>query len=196
MITVSGVEEARLALEKGSFVIPFSEAAPGIFLELTKRLFSKGYDDVEIIGKIADAQICYVDLLNSGGAATYQELQEDIKLNLTNTNYAIENGIISDSATVQATDPRAWEMLDQWERTDADYFTLKNEESLSPAKQIELLIQAARAVASVNGEVEKLDFILRPTELHDNLLKAIMEARGVKMERIEAGGNGGSQSAN
>ncbi len=187
---MAGVEEARLALERESFVIPSSEATPAKLVELTKSLFSKGYKDVELIGKVAEAQVCYIDFLEADGAVGYDDLAEDIKLNLANDRYVVEDGIVCDSLTVQATNPKAWGKFSGWTKADTDYFSLNDEESTPPSVQIQALIDAGKTIAESLDEPDKLEFILRPTELHDNLLKAIMEARGVEMRRIERNGDG------
>ncbi|MCL6472348.1 MAG: hypothetical protein K6T91_05995 [Firmicutes bacterium] len=185
LIDVAGVEEAKLALEKESVVLPASEATPATIIDSTKRIFSKGYKGVELIGKVGDAQICFIELMDTDGATNFDELGEDIKLNLMNDSALIEDGMIADSATVQATNPKSWDRLSGWIRVDNDYFNIKDEENMPPSKQIEALLEAGMAIAeSLDGQ-GKLDLILRPTELHTALLKALMEARGVEMRRIE-----------
>lgn len=182
---MSGVDEARLALEKDSVSLPLSEANATRIIELTKSLFSKGYDDIELIGKVEDAQICYINLLDADGAQSYEELREEVKLNLVNTRCVAEDGIVADSATVQATDPKAQEKLVSWVRTESDYFSPAGEEDMAPSQQINVLIEASRTIANVSAKDDKVAFIIRPTILHENLMKAIMEARGVKFERTE-----------
>lgn len=186
---MSGVEEARLRLEKASIGLSAAEATSAKVIELTKELFSKGYKDVELIGKVTDAQICYVNLLDAGHAENYQNLDEDIKLSLLNDSYIIEDGIISDSATIQSSNPKVSEKLSLWLRAESDYFNLKDEEDRAPSEQVEALVGAAKLIADGSGGTENLDFILRPTELHNDLLRALMEARGVVINRIGHGLN-------
>ncbi len=186
---MAGVKEARLALERESIVLPSSEATSARLIELTKGLFSKGYKDVELIGKVAEAQVCYIDLLDVDGATGYEDLAEDVKLNLVNDRCVVEDGVVCDSLTVQATNPKAWDKLSGWMKVDTDYFNLNDEEITPPPVQIQALIDAGKAIAESLNEPDKLEFILRPTELHDNLLKAIMEARGVEMRRVARNGD-------
>lgn len=190
MSDVSRVEDARVRLERESIVLPPTEANPVRIIEATKDLFLRGYGDVELIGTVVDRQVCYINLLDAGNAASYHELSNELKLSLVNASYVVKDGIVCDSLMVQASTPEARERLGDWKRDESDYFTLDTEEHMSPAEQIEALIRAAEAVAISSGELKKLVFILRPTILHDNLLKALMEARGVEMRRVEQGKNG------
>jgi len=187
---MAGVDEARLHLERESILLSPGEASMARVIEATKDLFLRGYGDVELIGKVADKQVCYINLLDAGNASSYNELSEETKLGLENANYVVRDGIVGDSLMVQATTPEAQQSLGDWKRDESDYFTLEAEARISPVEQIEALIKAAEAVAVSSGELEKLDFILRPTALHNNLLRAIMEARGVGMRRVEQSKNG------
>ncbi|MHB8842567.1 MAG: hypothetical protein ACYC56_12415 [Candidatus Aquicultor sp.] len=187
---MAGVDEARLHLERESVVLSPAEASLARIIEATKGLFSRGYGDVELIGKVADKQVCYINLLDAGSASSYNELSEETRLGLENATYVVKDGIVGDSLMVQATTPEAQQRLGDWKRDESDYFTLEAEARMSPVEQIEALIEAAAAVAASSGELEKLDFILRPTVLHDNLLRAIMEARGVELRRVEPSKNG------
>ncbi|HZD60188.1 MAG TPA: hypothetical protein VE439_07020 [Anaerolineae bacterium] len=182
---MAGVVEAKAELERESVALSPVEATPERLIELTKDIFSKGYGDVELIGKVDDSQICYVELIDTNGATSFVELADDTKLTLVNSNYAIEDGVLCESITVQSSNPQALEVLDRWTRVEADYFNLIDEETTPPLQQLDALVAAARKIASSLGEPEKLQFILRPTELHDNLLRALMEARGVRLERVE-----------
>jgi len=183
------VGEAKARLEQESIVISSPEATVEKIIRITKAMFFKGYDSVEFIGKVADAQICYIELINAGNAASFEEIAPAVKINLLNVDYIIEDGIVSESATLQASNSKVWEQLDQWTKADSDYFNLKNEESTPPSQQIEALIAASEVIANGSDELEKLQFILRPTRLHEDLLKALMEARGLKMSRVEQGLN-------
>lgn len=185
MFRVVGIEEAKLALEKESVVLPSSEATPAALIKNVKQMFSKGYKEVELIGKAGDAQICFIELMDAGSATDFSELDEDIKLNLMKDSALIEDGIIADSATVQATNPKVWARLSGWIRADNDYFNINGEENMAPSRQLEALLEAGKAIAESLDNEGKLDLILRPTELHTALLRALMEARGVEMRRVE-----------
>lgn len=192
---MSGVDEARQELENQSIIVSSSEVTSSMLIAGTKDLFSKGYGDVELIAKIGDAQIAYIELMDAGEAKDYQELAEEIRLNLLNDSYIIENGIVGDSLTIQALTQHAQEelsQLDQWKNDESNYFSLNNEEGLSPTQQIEALINVTKSIANSTNELNKLQFLLRPTVLHENLLKALMDLRGIKFDRIEldSGNNG------
>lgn len=179
------VKEARIKLEQESVVLSPLEADPKRLIQLARGIFSKGYSDVELIGKIGDAQICYGELIDAGDATSFTELSDEVKSDLLNADYLIEDGVISESATLQTSNPKAWEMLDRWIRADADYFNLRNEENVSPSQQIEALVNGAKAIAAASDDMENLQFILRPTELHNNLLRALIESRGLRLDRAE-----------
>lgn len=192
---MSGVDEARQELENQSIVVSSSEVTSSMLIASTKDIFSKGYGDVELIAKIGDAQIAYIELMDAGEAKDYQGLAEEIRLNLLNDSYIVENGIVSDSLTIQALTQQAQEelsQLDQWNNDESNYFSLHDEESMPPTQQIEALIDITKSIASSTDELNKLQFVLRPTVLHENLLKALMASRGIKLGRIElSGGNNG-----
>jgi len=196
---MSEVDEARQELEDQSIVVASSEVTSNILVSGIKSIFSKGYGDVEMIAKIGDIQIAYIELKDAGEAKDYRDLSEEIRLNLLNDSYIIEDGIVSDSLTVQAITQQAQDelsRLDQWNNDESNYFSLNNEESLSPTRQIEALIDITKSIANSTNELNKLQFLLRPTVLHENLLKALMGLRGIKFDRVElSNGNNGEAFA-
>lgn len=185
MIGVTTLAETKAELERETVIVAEREVSADRLVETAREMFGRGRSEVEVVVKVRSVQIGYIELYDTGGATTFAEVSDSVKLNLANLEYTIEEGIIAESATLQASNPGARGELHAWVNTESDYFDLKNEQQKSATEQLDALIAATRSIASATDELDQLEFLMRPTELHSAFLKALMEAKGLKMERTE-----------
>ncbi|MDI6817643.1 MAG: hypothetical protein QME41_10765 [Actinomycetota bacterium] len=182
MATLAEIKEE---LERESVIVLDRDVSASKLVALAKGMFNNGRSDVEVVVKLGSVQIGYIELYDAGGATTFAEVSDSVKLNLANLEYSIDEGIIAESATLQASNPGARGELHAWVNTESDYFDLKNEQQKSAAEQLDALIAATRSIAAATDELDRLEFLMRPAELHSAFLKALMEAKGLKFERTE-----------
>ena len=185
MIGVATLAETKAELERETVIVAEREVSAARLVATAKEMFGRGRGEVEVVVKVGSVQIGYIELYDTGGATTFAEVSDSVKLNLANLEYTLEEGIIAESATLQASNPGARGELQAWVNTESDYFDLRNEQRKSATEQLDALIAATRSIAAATDELDRLDFLIRPTELHSAFLKALMEAKGLKMERTE-----------
>ena len=185
MIGVATIEETKANLERESVIVSERDVSAAMLVALAKGMFDSGRSEVELVVKVGSVQIGYIELYDAGGATSFAEVSDSIKLNLAKLEYSIDQGIIAESVTLQASNPGARGGLYAWVNTESDYFDLKDEQHKSATEQLDALIAATRSIAAATDEHDRLEFLMRPTELHSAFLKALMEAKGLKLERTE-----------
>ncbi|MDP2210161.1 MAG: hypothetical protein Q8J63_00270 [Candidatus Aquicultor sp.] len=179
------IEETKAQLERESVTVSERDVSAAKLVALAKGMFESGRSNVEVVVKLGSVQIGYIELYDAGGATTFAEVSDSVKLNLANLEYSIEEGMIAESVTLQASNPGARGGLYAWVNTESDYFDLKNEQQKSAVEQLDALIAATRSIAAATDELDRLEFLMRPAELHSAFLKALMDAKGLKFERTE-----------